>query len=78
MYVGPIECPKCNLPIEDNVHFCPHCYTNAPASAPWNQGAWGNVAIIGAVAAALFIVDACTGTRIVPTIWNAMQANAAQ
>ncbi len=78
MYVGPIECPKCNLPIDENAHWCPYCYSTAPASAPWNQGAWGNVVLIGVLVAVLLGVDACTGTRIVPTIWNAIQANAGQ
>jgi hypothetical protein len=75
MYLGPIVCPKCELPIEDNAQMCPHCYSFAPASAPWNRGAWTNVLLLGVVFIVLLGVDVFAGTKIVPTIWSLLQAN---
>lgn len=75
MYSGPVECPKCDLPLEVGTQICPYCHSTAPASAPWNYGAWSNVAIIAAIVVVLLGVDACLGTKILPAIWSSIQAN---
>lgn len=75
MFTGPIVCPKCELPVDDNVQTCPHCHSSDLASAPWNRGAWSNALVLGVLFIVLLGVDAFAGTKIVPTIWSLFQAN---
>ncbi len=54
-YVGFIQCPDCQSPIDSDANVCPYCYSNSPATAPW-QGdgngshVWGWVLVGGALA----------------------------
>jgi len=70
MYVGPIVCPNCESPISSDASICPYCYSTAPMSAPWKQGSWGLVALIGFLAALALVSDRFLGTHLLQTAWE--------
>ncbi len=70
MYIGPIQCPNCESPLDSNAFVCPYCQSTAAASAPWNKGAWSNVAILAGVVSLLGCLDAVLGMRILPAMWE--------
>jgi hypothetical protein len=75
-YVGPISCPTCHSPLDDDCLCCPYCQSWVPASAPWHHGhSWAPWIAVGLVLLIGVACDRLCGTSILATIADWLSGN---
>jgi hypothetical protein len=74
-YLGPIACPNCDSPINDDALVCPYCHSTAPASAPWNAGSLELTAVLAVLLGSIWAIDHWSGTQYLKTLVAMFSSN---